>query len=68
MVKGIVKWFNSAKGCGFIQQEEGNDVFVHFTDIQAHGIENKTLREGQIVRMNVVEGPKGLKAANVIKR
>ena len=68
MVKGTVKWFNAAKGCGFIQQADGDDVFVHYTDIQAHGIEYKTLREGQAVTMNVVEGPKGLKASNVIKR
>jgi len=68
MVKGTVKWFNASKGCGFIQQEDGNDVFVHYTDIQAHDGEYKTLRDGQAVSMNVVEGPKGPKAANVIKR
>ena len=67
MVKGTVKWFNAAKGCGFIQMEDGDDVFVHYSDIQTLDKEYKTLREGQAVTMNVVEGIKGLKAANVIK-
>ena len=60
MIKGTVKWFNATKGCGFIQQEDGNDVFVHYSAIQAHGGEYKTLREGQAVTMDVIESPKGI--------
>jgi len=63
MVKGTVKWFNESKGFGFITQEDGTDVFVHFSVIQGDGF--KTLAEGQNVNLEVVEGPKGLQAANV---
>lgn len=62
---GKVKWFNEQKGYGFIQQENGPDVFVHFTAIQGEGF--KTLTEGQKVEFDVVEGEKGPQAANVIK-
>ena len=64
MSEGTVKWFNDAKGFGFIQQEEGEDVFVHFSNIQAQGF--KTLKEGQRVSFEVVQGPKGLQAVNVM--
>jgi cold shock protein len=67
MVKGTVKWFNSTKGCGFIQQENGDDVFVHYSAIQANNGEYKTLRDGQEVTLDVIEGPKGLQASNVVK-
>ena len=63
MAKGSVKWFNDQKGFGFIEQEGGADVFVHFSAIQGDGF--KTLAEGQSVEFEVVEGPKGLQAANV---
>ena len=63
MAKGSVKWFNDQKGFGFIEQEGGADVFVHFSAIQGDGF--KTLAEGQAVEFEVVEGPKGLQAANV---
>lgn len=64
MARGTVKWFNDAKGYGFISPEdEGEDVFVHFQAIQAEGF--KTLREGQTVDFEIVEGPKGKQAANV---
>ncbi len=62
-VTGTVKWFNATKGFGFIQQDEGEDVFVHYTSIQGNGF--KTLREGQRVDFEVTQGPKGLKAENV---
>ncbi len=62
---GKVKWFNNAKGYGFIQREGGNDVFVHYTAIQNEGF--KTLEEGQTVEFEIQEGPKGPQAANVIK-
>lgn len=65
MAKGTVKWFNESKGFGFIEQEDGNDVFVHFSAIQGDGF--KTLAEGQAVSLDVVEGPKGFQAANVVK-
>jgi CspA family cold shock protein len=61
--QGTVKWFNDAKGFGFITQEGGADVFVHHTAISAQGF--RTLAEGQRVQFDVVEGPKGLQAANV---
>jgi CspA family cold shock protein len=61
--QGTVKWFNDAKGFGFITQEGGADVFVHHTAITAQGF--RTLTEGQRVQFDVVEGPKGLQAANV---
>ncbi len=60
---GKVKWFNETKGFGFIQQEQGPDVFVHFSAIQSEGF--KTLAEGQEVEFEVQQGQKGLQAANV---
>jgi CspA family cold shock protein len=60
-----VKWFNEAKGFGFISQEGGEDVFVHFSTIQGNGF--KTLAEGERVTFDVVKGPKGLQAANVVR-
>jgi CspA family cold shock protein len=60
-----VKWFNDAKGFGFIAQEGGNDVFVHFSAIEASGF--RSLGEGDAVEFEIVEGPKGLQAANVKK-
>ncbi|MBI5657120.1 MAG: cold-shock protein [Geobacter sp.] len=65
MAQGKVKWFNDAKGFGFIEQENGDDVFVHFSAIQGEGF--KTLTEGQAVTFDVINGPKGLQAANVRK-
>jgi len=65
MAKGKVKWFNGTKGYGFIAQDEGSDVFVHFSAIQGDGF--KSLDEGQVVEFEVVNGPKGLQAANVVK-
>jgi CspA family cold shock protein len=65
MATGIVKWFNNAKGYGFIQPDEGEqDIFVHFSSIQAEGY--KTLKEGQPVSFESQEGPKGLQATNVM--
>ncbi len=64
-VVGTVKWFNGAKGYGFIAQDGGEDVFVHFSAIQSDGY--RTLEEGQKVEFTVTRGPKGLQAANVIK-
>ena len=61
---GKVKWFNAEKGYGFIEREEGGDVFVHFSAIQADGF--KTLEEGQAVEFDVVEGPRG-EQANVVR-
>jgi cold shock protein len=65
MAQGSVKWFNDAKGYGFISQEDGEDVFVHFSAIQAQGF--KSLAEGDKVEFEVTRGPKGLQAANVRK-
>lgn len=65
MALGTVKWFNDAKGYGFITQESGEEVFVHFNAIQAQGF--KTLSEGDKVAFDVNRGPKGLLAANVRK-
>lgn len=63
MPEGKVKWFNEQKGFGFIEKDEGGDVFVHHSAIQATGF--KTLAEGQRVSFDVVQGPKGPAAANV---
>ncbi|MFQ5780125.1 MAG: cold-shock protein [Nitrospiria bacterium] len=65
MGKGRVKWFNASKGFGFITQEDGNDIFVHFTAIQGEGF--RTLEEGQEVEFDVSTGEKGPQAANVTK-
>lgn len=62
---GTVKWFNEAKGYGFIQQENGHDVFVHYSAIKGNGY--KSLAEGQKVEFEIVEGEKGPKASNVTK-
>ncbi|MFZ5641015.1 MAG: cold shock domain-containing protein [Bacillota bacterium] len=64
-MQGKVKWFNAEKGFGFIETEEGNDVFVHFSAIQSDGF--KTLDEGQSVEFDIVEGSRGPQAANVVK-
>jgi len=61
--QGTVKWFNAEKGFGFIEVENGEDVFVHFSAIQGSGY--RSLEEGQRVTFDIVEGPKGLQAANV---
>jgi cold shock protein len=61
--KGVVKWFNAAKGYGFIQRQTGEDVFVHFSAIQSSGY--RTLEEGSEVEFEVKTGPKGLQAENV---
>lgn len=62
---GKVKWFNAEKGYGFIQTEQGGDVFVHFSAIQGEGY--KTLTEGQSVEFDIVQGNRGPQAANVVK-
>ncbi len=66
MLQGKVKWFNESKGFGFIEQEEGNDVFVHYTAIAGDGF--KTLSEGDAVEFEIVDGPKGPAASNVQKQ
>lgn len=63
--KGTVKWFDVKKGFGFIQQEDGSDVFVHYSNISGNGI--KVLEDGESVEFEVVEGNKGLQAQNVMK-
>lgn len=63
MVKGTVKWFNERKGFGFLSQEDGEDVFVHYSSITGSGFKNLT--EGQSVEFEVQKGPKGLQAVNV---
>jgi cold shock protein len=65
MESGTVKWFNAEKGFGFIQREQGDDVFVHFSAIQGEGF--KSLDEGQRVEFNVVKGQRGPQAENVVK-
>lgn len=66
MAEGRVKWFNDSKGYGFIEQEDGEDVFVHFSAIEGDGF--KSLVEGDEVEFEVTQGPKGAQAANVSKR
>jgi CspA family cold shock protein len=65
VAEGTVKWFNDSKGFGFIQQDDGPDVFVHFSAIQAEGF--KSLSEGDRVTFEVTNGPKGLQSSNVRK-
>jgi len=64
MAQGKVKWFNESKGFGFIEQESGEDVFVHYSEIQGDGF--KTLNEGDSVEFEVSDGPKGPQATNVV--
>jgi len=65
MEQGVVKWFNQSKGFGFIQRESGNDLFVHYNDIEGGGF--KSLQEGDAVQFEAAEGEKGPKATNVTK-
>ena len=65
MAEGTVKWFNDSKGFGFIEQENGPDVFVHFSAIQAEGF--KSLAEGDRVNFDVIQGDKGPQSSNVVK-
>ena len=64
-MKGTVKWFNDSKGYGFIQQPEGEDLFVHFTEIRIEGF--RTLAEGEVVEFEVQESERGPQASNVVK-
>ena len=64
-ITGKVKWFNNAKGYGFIERDGGSDVFVHYSAIQGDGF--RSLAEGQTVSFEIIEGPKGLQATNVVK-
>lgn len=66
MLTGVVKWFNDEKGYGFISGEDGTDVFVHYSAIKEEG-KRKNLNEGESVKYDVVDGPKGLQASNVQK-
>jgi len=65
LAQGTVKWFNDAKGFGFLRMDDGKEVFVHYSAIADKGF--KSLAEGETVRFDVVEGPKGPQAANVVK-
>lgn len=65
MTTGKVKWFNDSKGFGFLEQEQGEDIFVHFSAISGDGF--KSLAEGDSVNFEIVKGPKGLQAANVTR-
>jgi cold shock protein len=65
MAQGTVKWFNEKKGFGFITQDDGTDVFVHFSSLNQEGF--KTLQEGDRVKYDVVQGQKGPQASNVVK-
>ena len=65
MAQGTVKWFNPDKGYGFISREDGDDLFVHYSEIQMDGF--KTLDEGQKVNFDIVQGARGPQAANIVK-
>ena len=65
MARGTVKWFNERKGYGFIAREDGDDVFVHFSEVQGEGF--KTLNEGEEVEFEITQGEKGPQASNVVR-